>query len=187
MPTYCPSTLIKPGDTNILYSIDACIEHESYVPLKNKNNNSRLYVPPNRTTGKLSSSQNAQDRQKQEWHSLRRNMNFIINKINENNIKELVVELFRLNLKWGRGLYCHCVMEAQSLSTHFTRVYAVLSAIINTKIPMVCRLLVVRLILQLKRALQSQDKRLATASILFLAHLTNYQVVYELLVFELLH
>jgi pre-mRNA-splicing factor CWC22 len=69
-----------------------------------------------------------------------------------------VPELFNENLIRGRGLYARSIMKAQASSLPFTPVFAALTAIVNTKLPMVGELVLVRLISQFRRAFKRNDK-----------------------------
>ncbi|KAG5566251.1 hypothetical protein RHGRI_002003 [Rhododendron griersonianum] len=68
----------------------------------------------------------------------------------------------------------------------FTDVFAALVAVVNTKFPQVGHLLWKRIILQLKRAYKRNDKPQLLATVKFIGHLVNQQVVHELLALELL-
>ncbi|KAG5566248.1 hypothetical protein RHGRI_002003 [Rhododendron griersonianum] len=65
-------------------------------------------------------------------------------------------------------------------------VFAALVAVVNTKFPQVGHLLWKRIILQLKRAYKRNDKPQLLATVKFIGHLVNQQVVHELLALELL-
>ena len=58
------------------------------------------------------------------------------------------MELFGENLVRGRGLLCRSVMKAQSQSQIFSHVYAAVVAVINTKMPEIGELLLLRLMNQ---------------------------------------
>lgn len=53
---------------------------------------------------------------------------------------------------------CRSIMKAQMLSLPFTPVFAALVSIVNTKLPMVGELLVVRLVSQFRRSFKRNDK-----------------------------
>lgn len=78
--------------------------------------------------------------------------------VNTANIKHVVPELFSENLIRGRGLYARSIMKAQASSLPFTPIFAALTAIVNTKLPMVGELVLVRLISQFRRAFKRDDK-----------------------------
>ncbi|KAJ2005323.1 pre-mRNA-splicing factor cwc22, partial [Coemansia sp. S85] len=122
--------------------------------------------------------------QRASWEVLKKKINGPVNKVNTSNIKDVIVELFSANLIRGRGLYCRSLMRAQSLSTSFTPVYAALTAVINTKLPIVGELLVTRLVVQFRRAFNRDDKDLCISSVMFLAHLTNQRIAHEVLAFQ---
>ncbi|KAJ2349962.1 pre-mRNA-splicing factor cwc22 [Coemansia sp. RSA 2671] len=122
--------------------------------------------------------------QRASWEVLKKKINGPVNKVNTSNIKDVIVELFSANLIRGRGLYCRSLMRAQSLSTSFTPVYAALTSVINTKLPIVGELLVTRLVVQFRRAFNRDDKDLCISSVMFLAHLTNQRIAHEVLAFQ---
>merc|ERR1711974_287230 len=97
------------------------------------------------------------------------------------NLPNIVQELFRENLIRGRGLDCRSVMKAQSVSPAFTKIYAALTAVINTKLPEIGELLVMRLVAQFRKAFKRNDKANCIASTTFIAHLVNQNVVTEIL------
>jgi pre-mRNA-splicing factor CWC22 len=74
------------------------------------------------------------------------------------NIKHVVPELFGENLIRGKGLFSRSVMRAQASSLPFTPVFAALVAIVNTKLPQVGELVLIRLISQFRRAYKRNDK-----------------------------
>ncbi|KAJ2906181.1 pre-mRNA-splicing factor cwc22, partial [Coemansia aciculifera] len=122
--------------------------------------------------------------QRASWEALKKKINGPVNKVNTSNIKDVIVELFSANLVRGRGLYCRSIMRAQSMSASFTPVYAALTAVINTKLPIVGELLVTRLVIQFRRAFNRDDKDLCISSAMFLAHLTNQRIAHEVLAFQ---
>jgi pre-mRNA-splicing factor CWC22 len=78
--------------------------------------------------------------------------------VNVSNIKHVVPELFGENLIRGKGLFSRSVMRAQASSLPFTPVFAALVAIVNTKLPQVGELVLIRLISQFRRAYKRNDK-----------------------------
>lgn len=67
-------------------------------------------------------------------------------------------ELFGENLIRGKGLFARSIMRAQAASLPFTPIFAALVAIINTKLPQVGELVLVRLVSQFRRAYKRNDK-----------------------------
>jgi pre-mRNA-splicing factor CWC22 len=124
--------------------------------------------------------------QRMTWDALKKSINGLINKVNVSNISNILPELFAENLIRGRGLLCRSLMKAQAASPTFTRVYAALVAVINTKLPQIGELLLHRLIVQFRRAFQRNDKTALLASTRFIAHLVNQQVSGEILALEIL-
>ena len=106
--------------------------------------------------------------------------------MNTDNIKDLVIELFREDLVRGKGLLIRSIMTAQAQAISFTNVYAAVIAVINTKFPDIGDLLLDRLILQFKRSYLRNQKAVCLSTVMFMGHLVNQQVVNEILVLEIL-
>ncbi|XP_049393444.1 pre-mRNA-splicing factor cwc22-like [Solanum stenotomum] len=123
--------------------------------------------------------------QKKSWIALKKSINGLLNKTNKANIKYILPELFGENLIRGRGLFCRSIMKSQLNSPIFTDVFAALVAVINTKFPQVGELLCKRISLQLQRAYNNNNKPQVLATVKFIAHLVNQQVVHELIALEL--
>ncbi|CAL1703370.1 unnamed protein product [Somion occarium] len=98
----------------------------------------------------------------------------------------VVPELFSENLIRGRGLFARSVMKAQAASLPFTPVFAALVAIINTKLPQVGELVLIRLISQFRRAFKRNDKIVCHSTTTFLAHLVNQGVAHEIIALQIL-
>ncbi|KAK2722072.1 pre-mRNA-splicing factor CWC22 homolog [Artemia franciscana] len=120
------------------------------------------------------------------WEVLKKAIHGLINKVNVANIASIVRELFKHNIIRGRGLLTRSIMQAQAASESFTHVYAALVAIINTKFPNICELMLKRLLLQFKRGFKRNDKTACISASKFIAHLVNQQVVHELIALEIL-
>jgi len=80
------------------------------------------------------------------------------NQVNTSNLKNIIMELFGENIVRGKGLLVRSVMKAQMASPNFTHVYAALVAVVNTKMPEICELLLKRVVMQFKRAFKRNDK-----------------------------
>lgn len=120
-----------------------------------------VYMPPARLRAMQQAA--AKDKaspeyQRLSWDALRKSITGIVNRVNVQNIKMVVPELFQENLIRGRGLFARSIMKAQAASLPFTPVFAALVTIINTKLPMVGELLLTRLISQFRRAFKRNDK-----------------------------
>ena len=149
------------------------------------------YVPPARLKALMAEVARADpgsvEYQRMSWEALRKSITGLVNKVAADNIKFIVPELFAgANLIRGRGLFCRSIMHAQEFSLPFTPVFAALAAIINTKLPFVGELLVVRLVSQFRRSFRRNDKPKCHATLQFLAHLVNQRVAHELLALEIL-
>ncbi|KAI6111053.1 MIF4G-domain-containing protein [Pisolithus sp. B1] len=128
----------------------------------------------------------SQEYQRLSWDALRKSITGIVNRVNIANIKQVVPELFSENLIRGRGLFARSVMKAQAASLPFTPVFAALVAIINTKLPQVGELVLIRLISQFRRAFKRNDKTVCHSSTTFIAHLVNQAVAHEIIALETL-
>lgn len=160
---------------------------EEYQKLLNMRSGG-TYIPPARLRALQAqvTDKTGKEYQRMAWEALKKSINGLINKVNVSNIKSLVVEIFNENLIRGRGLFCRSIMKAQAASLPFTAIYAALVAVVNTKLPQVGELLMHRLIVQFRKAYRRNDKSVCVASSTFLAHLTNQQVVHEILSAQIL-
>ncbi|KAG7886338.1 hypothetical protein KL936_005016 [Ogataea polymorpha] len=150
---------------------------------------SKKYVPPAKLKALLEESDvsyASEEYQRLHWEKLKKQINGEINKVNTENIKEVVLELFKLNLIRGKGWLVRCLMKSQILSQAYTTVYAALICVLNSKIPELGELLVTRLILQFRKAYKNDDRDTSKASVIFLSQLVNYQVCHDIVALQLL-
>lgn len=147
-----------------------------------------IYIPPFRMAQMMRDveDKSSPEYQRLTWDALKKSINGLVNKVNASNIKNIVPELFAENLVRGRGLFCQSCIKSQMASPGFTDVLAALVAVVNTKFPEIGRLLLVRVVLQLKRAYKRNDKPQLLAATKFIAHLVNQVVAHELVALELL-
>ncbi|TVU30623.1 hypothetical protein EJB05_22254 [Eragrostis curvula] len=147
-----------------------------------------IYIPPFRMAQMLREveDKSSPEYQRLTWDALKKSINGLVNKVNATNIKNIVPELLAENLVRGRGLFCQSCIKSQMASPGFTDVFAALVAVVNTKFPEIGRLLLVRVVLQLKRAYKRNDKPQLLAATKFIAHLVNQVVAHELIALELL-
>uniref|UniRef100_J3NCH2 MI domain-containing protein n=1 Tax=Oryza brachyantha TaxID=4533 RepID=J3NCH2_ORYBR len=147
-----------------------------------------IYIPPFRMAQMMREveDKSSTEYQRLSWDALKKSINGLVNKVNATNIKNIVPELFAENLVRGRGLFCQSCIKSQMASPGFTDVFAALVAVVNTKFPEIGRLLLVRVVLQLKRAYKRNDKPQLLAATKFIAHLVNQVVAHELVALELL-
>lgn len=119
-----------------------------------------IYIPPFRMAQMMREveDKSSAEYQRLSWDALKKSINGLVNKVNATNVKNIVPELFAENLVRGRGLFCQSCIKSQMASPGFTDVFAALVAIVNTKFPEIGRLLLVRVVLQLKRAYKRNDK-----------------------------
>ena len=143
------------------------------------------YIPPAKLRAmqaEAAKDKSSAEYQRLSWDALRKSINGLINKVrrgrlsfphmwkppqsyckadpqvNISNIKHVVPELFGENLIRGKGLFARSIMRAQAASLPFTPIFAALVAIVNTKLPQVGELVLVRLISQFRRAYKRNDK-----------------------------
>jgi pre-mRNA-splicing factor CWC22 len=124
--------------------------------------------------------------QKTTWEALRKTLNGLINKVNINNVKKILPEIFHENLVRGRGLFIRSLMKSQASSPTFTAVYAALVSVINTKLPEIGLLLLKRLALHFRKAFKRNDKAVCITTARFIAHLVNQGVAHEIIGLEIL-
>ena len=136
------------------------------------------YIPPARLRALQAqiTDKKSKEYQRMAWEALKKSIKGLINKINISNIKHIVPELFGENLVRGRGLFCQSIIQAQHASLPFTPIYAALTAIANTKLPILGELLVERLVMRFRKAFRRNDKAVCLSSTMFIAHLVNTQV-----------
>ncbi|KIK98840.1 hypothetical protein PAXRUDRAFT_823455 [Paxillus rubicundulus Ve08.2h10] len=148
-----------------------------------------VYMPPARLRALQAAAaddKSSPEYQRLSWDALRKSLTGIVNRVNIANIKQVVPELFSENLIRGRGLFARSVMKAQASSLPFTPVFAALVAIINTKLPQVGELLLIRLISQFRRAFKRNDKIVCHSTTTFIAHLVNQAVAHEIIALQIL-
>jgi pre-mRNA-splicing factor CWC22 len=119
-----------------------------------------IYIPPFRMAQMMREAEDksSPEYQRLTWDALKKSINGLVNKVNATNIMNIVPELLAENLVRGRGLFCQSCLKSQMASPGFTDVFAALVAVVNTKFPEIGRLLLVRVVLQLKRAYKRNDK-----------------------------
>ena len=78
--------------------------------------------------------------------------------MNSSNIQNIIIELLNENIIRGKGLLARAIIKAQMASPNFTHVYAALIAVINTKLPEICSLIIRRVILQFQKAFKRNNK-----------------------------
>ncbi|KAJ1523981.1 hypothetical protein ONE63_010527 [Megalurothrips usitatus] len=120
------------------------------------------------------------------WEALKKSIHGHINKVNTGNLATVIRELLKENLVRGCGLLCRSIIQAQAASPTFTRVFAALVAVINSRFPQIGELLLKRVVINFKRGFRRQDKASCISSAIFIAHLVNQCVAHELLALEIL-
>ncbi|XP_014668992.1 PREDICTED: pre-mRNA-splicing factor CWC22 homolog [Priapulus caudatus] len=146
------------------------------------------YIPPARLRAMQAqiTDKSSVAYQRLAWEALKKSIHGTVNKINVANIGTIVRELFQHNIVRGRGLLARSVIQAQAASPTFSHVYAALVAIINTKLPHVGELILLRLIMLFRKAFRRNDKEACLTASRFVAHLVNQQVAHEVLALEML-
>lgn len=72
--------------------------------------------------------------QRLAWEALKKSIHGHINKVNTGNLAIVIKDLLKENLVRGCGLLCRSIIQAQSASPTFTRVFAALVAVINSRV-----------------------------------------------------
>lgn len=137
------------------------------------------YVPPAKLRALMAEVElepESETFQKIQWENLKKRINSIVNKVNKENIKIMVVQLFKLNLFRGRGLLCNSLIKSQQLSTVYSDVYSSLVSVINSKIPEIGMLLLKRLIVRYKRMARRENTDGCRAIVIFLSELVVFHV-----------
>ncbi|CAM0948907.1 unnamed protein product [Alopecurus aequalis] len=148
-----------------------------------------MYVPPPRAGAAADYADGdkaSPASQRKTWDALKCSITGHVNKATAANIRHVVPELLAENLVRGRGLLCRALLKSQAACPAFTEVFAAVAAVVNSRIPDVGRLLLVRLVIRLRRAHAEGDKTRLAAAARFVAHLVNQGVAHELLALELL-
>ncbi|XP_044318244.1 pre-mRNA-splicing factor cwc22 [Triticum aestivum] len=150
-----------------------------------------IYVPPRQAAAVghavagVADDKSGPAYQRRTWDALRASITGHVNKATPANIRHVLPELLAENLVRGRGLLCRALLKSQAACPAFTDVFAAIAAVVNSKIPAVGRLLLVRLVVRLRRAHVTGDKHQLAAAAMFVAHLVNQGVAHELLALEL--
>jgi pre-mRNA-splicing factor CWC22 len=125
--------------------------------------------------------------QRQKWEDLKKVINGTINRLNIKTIKELIHNLFQnANLIRAKGILAKAVLRAAMTSPTFAPVYASLVAVINTKLPEIGELILIRSILTFRRSYARQDRGVTMSITNFLGCLFNQGLCHELLCLQLL-
>ncbi len=125
--------------------------------------------------------------QRQKWEALKKAINGTINRLNTNTIKDLIHGLFqKANLIRGKGLLAKSLLRAATTSPTYAPVYASLLAVINTKLPEIGELVLVRAILTFRRSYARQDRGTTMSITNFMGCLFNQGLCHELLCLQLL-
>jgi len=94
------------------------------------------YIPPAKL--KMMQAQitdkSSNEYQRIAWEALKKSIHGHINKVNTGNLATIVRELLKENLVRGCGLLCRSIIQAQAASPTFTKVYAALVAVINSRV-----------------------------------------------------
>ncbi|KAK9478103.1 pre-mRNA-splicing factor CWC22 [Lipomyces japonicus] len=175
----------KNKEEEVKEPVDPKAEYERLMELRSGG----TYVPPARLRAlqALFTEKDTKEFQRFAWEDLKKGLNGAVNKVNKQNIREVIQDIFKCNLIRGRGLFARSIMRAQAASLPFTPVYAAVVAVVNTKLPQLGELLVTRLIIQFRKAYRRNDKPVCISSTMFLAHLCNYQVAHEIVILQILH
>lgn len=144
------------------------------------------YVPPAKRVKAEKFDVGSEEYQRSAWDDNKKKITGLINRASATNVTTIVKELFKCNLIRYRGIFASALLKAQETSPVFTDVYAALLAIINSRISSIGKLVVNRLVLQYRISFKNNNKPRLLTTVRFIAHLTNQDVVYEVLGFQLI-
>lgn len=144
------------------------------------------YLPPAKRVKSEKFDIGSEDHQRSLWAENKKKITGLINKANTTNVTVIIKELFKCNLIRYKGLFATALLKAQEISPGFTDVYAAILAVINSRINKIGSLVVNRLVLQYRMSFMSNNKPKCLSSVRFIAHLTNQEVVHEVLGFQLI-
>jgi len=126
-------------------------------------------------------------RQRQSWDILKTCIFGNINRLNTTNIKPLIYDLFRnANLIRGRGLLAKAILRATKASPMHSHVYASLVAVLNTKLPEIGEIILVRLVSQFYKGYTRRDKMTSLVITKLIGNLFNHRVCHDLLILQIL-
>lgn len=128
----------------------------------------------------------SEDFQRSKWDENKRKITGLINRANTSNVTAIIKELFKCNLIRYKGLFASALIKAQETSPVYTDVYAAILAIINSRVKSIGNLIINRIILQYRISFLNNNKPKCLAAVKFIAHLTNQEVVQEVLGFQLI-
>lgn len=144
------------------------------------------YVPPAKRVKAEKFDVGSDDHQRLTWDEHKKKITGLINRASPSNITLIIKDLFNCNLIRYKGLFALAILKAQEASPKFTDVYAAILAVINSRIRTIGLLVINRLILQFRVSFINNNKAKCLASARFIAHLTNQEVVHEVLGFQLI-
>ncbi|CAF3457799.1 unnamed protein product [Rotaria sp. Silwood1] len=120
------------------------------------------------------------------WENLKRTINSLINKVNTSNLPLIIRELFKINMTRGYGLFIRNIIQAQIASPFYTPVYAALVSIINVRLPIIGEFIAKHLISSFRQRYQQNDKINCLATIKFIAHFVNQNILHDIVALEML-
>lgn len=155
------------------------------------------YVPPHRRVEPEADAESTADddsaneavpvaQQRAAWDALSRSIISIFNRLNEKNVEEIAVELFRENIVRGRGLVVSTAMRMQHLNPELTPALVSLLTQINARSPAIIGLLCRRLVVEWTQAYRRKDWLRVESVNKFFAWLYIFQVVGVSILFEIL-
>lgn len=126
-----------------------------------------------------------EEKQRIDWMSLKSSIFDEIKRCNTSNLREVIVNLFKLNLLRGRGILVKYIMRAQFRHKNLTSVYAALVSVLNSKIPDIGELLLSRLILLYRKSYVGGSRKCLLSS-LFITQLVNQKVCSDIVLLQIL-
>lgn len=120
-----------------------------------------------------------------QWKKLKEKIKMLVANCYEGNVKQTVIELFKVNLYRGKGLLLRYVSKAQLSKPARTQVLASVISVLNSKLPDIGELLLSRLIVHFRKNYM-RNRAKCKLSALFLAHLVNQRVSSEIVILQIM-
>lgn len=124
--------------------------------------------------------------QKLAWDRNRKKINGLLNRLSNNNGRYVLAEILKINVTRTRGVLVDRILKQQRELESYSEVYSSLISAINCEVPAVGELLVTRLVVLFRRFYKANDRIGLTRVLVFISKLMNYQVLSEILVFQIL-
>lgn len=119
------------------------------------------------------------------WEQAKRFILTVLNNLTKYNIIDSTKSILECNIIRYRGLFSNLVIKCQNFAPSFSKEYATLIALFNTRIPSIGNIVVNRLILSIINNVVSNNK-IARSSAKFIAALLSQQMIKSDVIFNLI-